>query len=81
MDNVDTIVIDVDNKNGIREKYETDIVCYNGVLDSKALLGTYSSEEKAIKVLDMIENACRNSAFIDETAVVFRMPQDREVIA
>ena len=43
------------------------------------LLGTYSTEEKAIKVLDMICDACKNTAFIDEQAVVFYMPQDSEV--
>lgn len=40
-------------------------------------LGSYSTEEKAIKVLDMIEDAVRNIAFTD--GVVFRMPQDSEV--
>lgn len=40
-------------------------------------IGTYSTEEKAIKVLDMIENAYKNQAFID--GVGFRMPQDSEV--
>lgn len=40
-------------------------------------LATYSTEEKAIKVLDMIENACRNIAFTD--GIVFHMPQDSEV--
>ena len=43
------------------------------------VMGTYSTEEKAIKVLDMICDACRNTAFIDEQAVVFYMPQDSEV--
>ena len=43
------------------------------------VLGAYSTEEKAIKVLDMICDACRNTAFIDEQAVVFYMPQDSEV--
>lgn len=42
-----------------------------------ATIGTYSTEEKAIKVLDMIENAHGNIAFTDE--IVFRMPQDSEV--
>ena len=42
-------------------------------------LGSYSTEEKAIKVLDMICDACRNTAFIDEQAVMFYMPQDCEV--
>lgn len=40
-------------------------------------LGTYSTEEKAIKVLDMIEDACRNMSFTD--GVVFRMPADEDV--
>ena len=40
-------------------------------------LGTYSTEEKAVKVLDMIEDACRNVAFTD--GVVFRMPADEDV--
>ena len=46
---------------------------------SREYIGTYSTEEKAIKVLDMICNACRNIAFIDEKAVVFEMPSDKEV--
>ena len=48
-------------------------------VNSQKTIGTYSTEEKAIKVLDMIENACRNMAFIDEAAVVFQMPQDESV--
>jgi len=42
-------------------------------------MGEYSTEEKAIKVLDKICDACRNIAFIDEQAVVFNMPQESEV--
>ena len=42
-----------------------------------AFFGNYPTEEKAIKVLDMIEDACRNMAFTD--GIVFRMPQDCEV--
>ena len=42
-----------------------------------ARLGHYSTEKKAIKVLDMIEDACRNVAFTD--GVVFRMPADEDV--
>lgn len=41
------------------------------------VVGTYSTEEKAIKVLDMIEDAYRNIAFTDGN--IFRMPQDSEV--
>ena len=40
-------------------------------------IGEYSTMEKAFKVLDMIEDACRNIAFTD--GIVFRMPQDSEV--
>ena len=47
--------------------------------DDVSVMGVYSTEEKAIKVLDMICDACRNIAFIDEQAVVFNMPQDSEV--
>ena len=47
--------------------------------NANTTLGTYSTEEKAIKVLDMICDTCRNIAFIDEKAVVFQMPQDSEV--
>lgn len=43
----------------------------------KEVVGTYSTEAKAIKVLDMIEDAHRSMSFTD--GVVFRMPQDSEV--
>lgn len=45
--------------------------------DDVSVMGIYSTEEKAIKVLDMICDACRNMAFTD--GVVFQMPQDSEV--
>lgn len=45
--------------------------------DVSGTLGTYSTEEKAIKVLDMIEDAHRSMSFTD--GAVFRMPQDSEV--
>lgn len=44
---------------------------------SQMRLGAYSTEEKAIKVLDMIEDSYRNMAFTDR--VVFHTPQDSEV--
>ena len=50
-----------------------------GGMETLGVLGIYSTEEKAIKVLDMICDAYRNIAFIDEQAVVFNMPQDSEV--
>ena len=54
--------------------------------NTKIILGTYSTEEKAIKVLDMIENAylnCNHSSMMWNYAFVenkvFQMPQDEEV--
>lgn len=47
------------------------------VSTERYFLGEYSTEEKAIKVLDMIEDSYRNMAFTD--GVVFQMPQDSEV--
>ncbi len=52
--------------------------------DIVVVLGQYSSEEKAIKVLDMIQDSyeeansvCTMSGFVANT--VFQMPQDSEV--
>lgn len=57
---------------------------YNG--DSKSNLGIYSTEEKAIKVLDMICEHYQNCEMckcglrqVAETEFVFQMPQDSEV--
>ena len=57
------------------------------IVDDVSILGEYSTEEKAIKVLDMIQNAyynfeyskflgCDNDTF---AGCVFEMPQDSEV--
>lgn len=48
-----------------------------GIVADKEIIAVYSTEEKAVKVLDMIEDACRNVAFTD--GVVFRMPADEDV--
>lgn len=52
--------------------------------DDTSVMGKYSTEEKAIKVLDMIQIAyeeansvCNMSGFVANT--VFQMPQDEEV--
>ena len=45
--------------------------------NSLGVIGEYSTEEKAIKVLDEIFRAFRNMAFVD--VVTFQMPQDNEV--
>lgn len=54
---------------------------------TRGRLGTYSTEEKAIKVLDMIQNAYVNYKYSKwvgyerETVIdcIFEMPQDEEV--
>ena len=40
-----------------------------------SLIGEYSTEEKAIKVLDMIQNA-----YLSKMVMVFQMPRDSEVM-
>lgn len=47
------------------------------IKNSIGCFGEYTTEEKALKVLDMICDACRNVAFTD--GVVFRMPADEDV--
>ena len=77
-DGVDRVRISERRERGeIKEHYETDV--YYSTKNEVGILGTYSTEEKAIKVLDMICNVFRNTAFIDEKAVIFEMPQDSEV--
>lgn len=52
---------------------ECDIVCFNGGQESKVKIGEYTTEEKAIKVLDMIQSD------YEIRWEVFQMPQDSEV--
>ena len=54
--------------------------------DEEILLGQYSTEEKALKVLDMIQSAIQrgklsrhSNEYIEENINVFQMPQDEEV--
>lgn len=56
------------------------VACYPYFADSDcgySVIATYSTEEKAIKVLDEIFRAFRNMAFVD--MVTYQMPQDNEV--
>lgn len=77
-ENIEKIFAYSNIKNRIfEESHETDIRYYGTDSESMGILGIYSTEEKAIKVLDMIEDACRNVAFTD--GIVFHMPQDSEV--
>ena len=82
------------NANGVRIVYEDTycIVCdyYDGEL---YYLGEYSTKEKALKVMDMIQNAITGTRFEFTDIVrdcdlagieihnVFNMPQDSEVKA
>lgn len=54
---IDTICAKVINPTkAIKEQYETLIQYYSGVEETMGVLGEYSTEEKAIKVLDMIQD-------------------------
>lgn len=53
----------------ILPEYETDIICFTG--RNEIPIGRYSSEEKAIKVINMIENQ-----YLDCCCNLFQMPQD-----
>ena len=78
LDRLDTICNKtIRNKGEINEQYPTTIHYYSGVAETMGVLGNYSSEEKAIKVLDMIVECYRSESFTD--GVVFQMPQDSEV--
>lgn len=68
--------------------YEDDDGSVEMINKSLTSLGTYSTEEKAIKVLDMIQNKYfehmtveSNGAIVNvlERPKVFQMPQDSEV--
>lgn len=88
LDNIDSICIE--HKIG-----EVDVVCYNGFEDTRMGIGAYSTEEKAIKVLDMIQQEygkhlygqggqmATADIYIQPFAFippkVFQMPSDEEV--
>lgn len=54
-----------------------DIDDINQIWDGSSLLGKYSSEEKALKVLDQIQYNLE--PFEHEPTMVFQMPQDEDV--
>lgn len=77
LDRVHTICTRVDKKRGeIKEQYETEIIYFCGDDETIGYLGEYSSEEKAIKVLDMIQEEFSTQLSKNK---VFEMPQDSEV--
>ena len=86
LDNVTNIhMFTYKNKKEIKEKYPTDIRYDAGA--NSGTLGTYSSEEKAIKVLNMIQETYEdtssqlsaNGLLVTSCKKVFNMPVDEVV--
>ena len=58
----------------LTEIHNLDIDDINQIWDGSSLLGEYSTEEKAMKVLDRIEELIEN-----QSGLTFYMPTDDEV--
>lgn len=65
------------DKKILTEIHNLDIDDINQIWDGSSLLGKYSSEEKALKVLDQIQD--NMESFEHEPTMVFQMPQDEDV--
>lgn len=61
----------------LTEIHDLDIDDINQIWDGSSLLGKYSTEEKALKVLDQIQHNIE--LFEHELTMVFQMPTDNEV--
>lgn len=61
----------------LTEIHDLDIDDINQIWDVSSLLGKYSTEEKALKVLDQIQY--NMELFEHELTMVFQMPTDNEV--
>lgn len=61
----------------LTEIHNLDIDDIGQIWDGSSLLGKYSTEEKAMRVLDEIENQLNE--FDLEGTVVYQMPADEEV--
>lgn len=61
----------------LTEIHNLDIDDINQIWDGSSLLGKYSTEEKALKVLDQIQY--NMEPFEHEPTMVFQMPQDEDV--
>ena len=61
----------------LTEIHDLDIDGANQIWNGCSLLGKYSSEEKALKVLDQIQY--NMELFEHELTMVFQMPTDNEV--
>lgn len=62
------------NKKKLKEIHDVDIYHDNQIWGGCSFLGQYSSEEKALKVLDWIQNQIEY-----KNVEVHQMPQDDEV--
>ena len=65
------------NRKKLTEIHDLDIDDINQIWDGSSLLGKYSTEEKALKVLDQIQY--NMELFEHELTMVFQMPTDNEV--
>lgn len=65
------------DRNILTEIHDLDIDDINQIWDGSSLLGKYSTEEKALKVLDQIQY--NMELFEHELTMVFQMPTDNEV--
>jgi hypothetical protein len=78
LDNIMGIYTNIENPTrAIKEEYETNIEYY---FKGAGILGTYSSEKKALKVLDMIQDTyTEGNEWLRAAGKVFVMPADEEV--
>lgn len=64
----------------LTEIHNLDIDDINQIWDGSSLLGKYSSEQKALRVFDEIQDELESEEFnITDLPDVFEMPQDDEV--
>ncbi len=65
------------DRKSLLEIEDVEIDSINQIWDGSSLLGKYSTEEKALKVLDQIQY--NMELFEHELTMVFQMPTDNEV--
>lgn len=64
----------------LTEIHDLDIDDINQIWDGSSLLGKYSTEEKALKVLDEINSLLNATEFdVSNLPIVFEMPLDEDV--
>lgn len=73
------ILIDMSNLIIGLDKSDTKVICFHTAAmdgEASAVLGEYATTEKAVKAIDMIQDAYQYHAV---GGYVFQMPQDEEV--